>query len=153
VPGTRRDAVLHSVGANATHGYPRSNADKVNAVMTLLRDPKWSQWSNVEIADRCNVSDEMVRQRRASLPTVGSERRYTNKHGTVTTMKTEAIGRHCVVAGKKVAALRQRTTAEIRSCWRSSRPCRPTNKAPLWCPTSLISSPDAAQRIRSPLIA
>jgi ParB-like nuclease domain len=90
--GTRRDAILYAVGANASHGLKRTNRDKVNAVMTLLRDPEWSQWSNYEIAGRCNVSDEMVRQRRASLPIIGSERTYTNKHGTTSTMNTAAIG-------------------------------------------------------------
>jgi ParB-like chromosome segregation protein Spo0J len=41
--GTRRDAVLYSVGANATHGLRRSNADKRRAVETLLTDTEWSQ--------------------------------------------------------------------------------------------------------------
>jgi uncharacterized ParB-like nuclease family protein len=90
--GSRRDAILYAVGANALHGMHRTNADKVNAVMTLLGDPEWSAWSNYDIADRCNVSDEMVRQRRASLPIIGSERRYTNKHGTTSTMNTANIG-------------------------------------------------------------
>ena len=44
--GTRRDAVLYSVGANAKHGLRRSNADKRRAVTTLLEDSEWSQWSN-----------------------------------------------------------------------------------------------------------
>jgi hypothetical protein len=38
--GTRRDAVLYSVGANAKHSYPRSNKDKRRAALTLLRDAK-----------------------------------------------------------------------------------------------------------------
>jgi hypothetical protein len=91
-PGSLRDAILYAVGANALHGLHRTNGDKVNAVMTLLKDPEWSQWSNYEIADRCNVSDEMVRQRRASLPIIGSERRYTTKHGTTSTMAVSNIG-------------------------------------------------------------
>jgi hypothetical protein len=28
---------------------------KQNAVQTLLNDPEWSAWSNVEIGDRCSV--------------------------------------------------------------------------------------------------
>jgi hypothetical protein len=98
--GDRSTITTVLVRANATHGYPRSNDDKRQAVMTLLRDPEWSQWSNYEIADRCHVSESMVRQHRASLRTERSEppagRRYTTKHGTVTTMKTEAIGRRAV---------------------------------------------------------
>jgi hypothetical protein len=58
--GTKRDAVLYSVGANATHGLRRSNADKRRAVEVLLRDAEWGQWSNVEIAKRCGVSHTFV---------------------------------------------------------------------------------------------
>jgi hypothetical protein len=59
-PGTRRDAVLYSVGANATHGLPRTNADKRRAVETLLTDSEWGQWSDREIARRCQVSNRFV---------------------------------------------------------------------------------------------
>src|SRR4051812_18892617 len=34
--GTKRDALLYAVGANATHGLRRSNADKRRAVMVML---------------------------------------------------------------------------------------------------------------------
>lgn len=44
--GSRRDAVLFSVGANAAHGLRRTNADKRRAVETLLRDAEWARWSN-----------------------------------------------------------------------------------------------------------
>lgn len=60
--GALRDAVLFSCGANATHGHPRTNADKRRAVMTLLNDEEWSQWSSREIARRCGVSDMAVRR-------------------------------------------------------------------------------------------
>jgi uncharacterized ParB-like nuclease family protein len=36
--GTRRDAVLHSVGANAAHGMRRTNDDKRRAVRVMLED-------------------------------------------------------------------------------------------------------------------
>jgi hypothetical protein len=91
--GTRRDAVLYSCGANATHGYPQSNADKRRAVLTLLNDPEWSAWSNVEIASRCHVSEFMVREHRASLRSNRSERRYRTKHDTESTMNTAEIGK------------------------------------------------------------
>ena len=60
--GTERDAILFSVGANATHGLRRTNDDKHRAVMVMLKDKEWSQWSNHKVADMCNVSDEFVRQ-------------------------------------------------------------------------------------------
>src|SRR6476661_4358033 len=41
-PGTKRDAILFSVGANASHGLRRTNEDKRRAVMTLLNDAEWS---------------------------------------------------------------------------------------------------------------
>lgn len=58
--GTQRDAVLFSVGANATHGYPRTNADKRRAVLKLLHDSEWSRFPDREIARLCAVSNRMV---------------------------------------------------------------------------------------------
>lgn len=92
--GGQREAILYSVGANATHGYPRSNEDKRRAVSRLLEDPEWSKWSDREIARHCSVTHPYVSKLRASLETVTSERRtYTTKHGTVATMDTRAIGK------------------------------------------------------------
>ena len=65
--GTRRDAVLHSVGANADHGLRRTNDDKRRAVEMLLRDDEWSKWSDREIARRCAVSSAMVGNIREKL--------------------------------------------------------------------------------------
>lgn len=91
--GHRRDAILHSVGANATHGLQRGRADKRRAVETLLADAEWSKWSDREIARRCNVSADLVGDIRSFL-TVGtdSERTYKTKHGTTAVMDTSAIG-------------------------------------------------------------
>jgi hypothetical protein len=95
--GTRRDAVLHAAGANASHGLRRTNADKRRSVMTLLEDVEWRSWSDNEISRRCNVSPTFVGTLRASLSTVDSEepeeRTYTTRHGTQATMKTEKIGK------------------------------------------------------------
>jgi hypothetical protein len=65
--GTQRDAILHSVGANATHGLRRTNEDKRRAVMTLLSDTEWSTWSDNAIAKACGVSDKTVGSRRAAI--------------------------------------------------------------------------------------
>lgn len=67
IEGERRDAVLHSVGANAEHGLRRTNADKKRAVCTLLRDDEWRMWSDAEIARRTRVSDKTVARHRAEL--------------------------------------------------------------------------------------
>ena len=107
--GSRRDAILYSVGANADHkpALPRSRQDKRRAVMTLLQDPSWSTWSDHEIAHQCNVSQPFVSKLRKKLtynvisddPTLTnnvisnkSTRTYTTKHGTIATMKTANIG-------------------------------------------------------------
>lgn len=58
--GTQRDAILYACGANATHGKPRTNADKRRAVETLLRDEEWSRRSDNWIAQQCAVSNHFV---------------------------------------------------------------------------------------------
>lgn len=65
--GTQRDAILFAVGANSTHGLRRTNADKHNAVVRLLRDNEWGQWSNREIARQCQVDEKTVRNIRKKL--------------------------------------------------------------------------------------
>jgi len=95
--GTKRDAILYSVGANAAHGLRRTNADKRKAVMTLLEDGEWSQWSNEAIAKQCAVSEGLVRSLRTKRSEESSEppppRTYTTKHGTKATMDTSKIGK------------------------------------------------------------
>lgn len=71
ISGELRDAVLHSVGANAHHGLRRTNADKRRAVIRLVRDREWSKWSNREISRRCGVSDSFVGDVRRELSSVG----------------------------------------------------------------------------------
>lgn len=95
--GTRRDAVLHSVGANAAHGMRRTNDDKRRAVLTLLNDPEWSAWSDREIARRCAVEAKMVGRMRPkdTVPEAQYETRtfVHPKTGAPAQMKTSAIGR------------------------------------------------------------
>lgn len=94
--GTRREAVLHSVGANASHGYRRSNMDKRRAVVTLLNDPEWAEWSDREIARRCSVSRMLVADLRPPKVTVSSDsevRTYLDRHGNASHMKVAAIGK------------------------------------------------------------
>ncbi|RUW72015.1 hypothetical protein EN858_17610 [Mesorhizobium sp. M4B.F.Ca.ET.215.01.1.1] len=92
--GTRRDAILFSVGANATHGLKRSRADKRRAVETLLNDPDWSSWSDWEIARKCNVSNHLVKDVREDLGRNSpSERTYRDRHGNLSSMDTSRIGK------------------------------------------------------------
>lgn len=90
--GTRRDAVLCAVGSNASHGLRRTNDDKRNAVMTLLRDDEWGKWSSREIGRVAQVSHNFVNELRRSLSSDDSERTYMTRHGTTAIMQTENIG-------------------------------------------------------------
>ncbi len=108
--GDCRDAVLFSCGVNATHGLRRTNDDKRRAVMRLLKDEEWSQWSDREIARQCKVAHPTVGKLRQSLTgnlssnktsqsltgnlsSDDNPRTYTTKHGTVATMNTSNIGK------------------------------------------------------------
>ena len=94
--GDRRRAILHSVAANSAHGLRRTNEDKRRAVLTLLEDAEWSQWSDREIARRCAVDHKTVAKVRAEvtgeIPSEDDRRNYTTKHGTQATMNTVNIG-------------------------------------------------------------
>lgn len=92
--GSRRQAVLFSVAANVSHGLRRSNADKRKAVMTLLADEEWGQWSDNTIAEYCGVGRQYVNEmRRATCrQTTSNPRRYSRK-GKAQEMNTDDIGR------------------------------------------------------------
>lgn len=93
--GGIRDAELHAVSANATHGLRRTTADKRRAVELLLNDPEWVNWSDSEIARRCVVDHKTVARIRGLLGNsqVSTERTYTTKHGTIASMSTTNIGK------------------------------------------------------------
>ena len=93
--GTQRDAILYScTEANKDqNSLRRTNQDKRRAVERLLADAEWAKWSDHEIAKRCGVSHPFVASCRGVTGNVTSERAFTTKHGTESTMKTENIGR------------------------------------------------------------
>ena len=62
--GSRRAALLFSIGANARHGLPLSLADRLRVAEMLLRDPVWSQWSDRDIARRTGTSHTTVNKLR-----------------------------------------------------------------------------------------
>ena len=92
--GTLRDAILYAVGANAEHGLRRTTADKHHAVSLLLSDPQWGQWSDRMIAKQTFTSAPFVAKVR-SLQTINAntERVYTTKHGSQSSMDTSGIGK------------------------------------------------------------
>jgi hypothetical protein len=66
-PGKRRDAILHAVGANSSHGLRRTQADKRNAIETLLRDPQWTKLSDRKLAELASVDHKSVAKVRRDL--------------------------------------------------------------------------------------
>lgn len=66
--GTKEDALLYSMGANASHGVRRTQEDKRRIVLRMLGHPEWCQWSDAEIARRCRVSPSTVRRYRDNSP-------------------------------------------------------------------------------------
>lgn len=89
--GSFRDAELKSVGVNFDHGLPRTNQDKRKAVMKLLDDLEWSEWSNRLIAKQCNVSEMTVGRIKKSLEIVEVEKKYV-RNGKEQVMNTKSIG-------------------------------------------------------------
>lgn len=68
--GSRRDALLHAVGANQAHGLRRSNADKRRAVQALLEDAEWCTWSDREISRHTGTSHTFVANLRPKVATL-----------------------------------------------------------------------------------
>lgn len=58
IPGTHRDAILHAIGANASHGRPRTLADKEKAILFLLNDPEWRQLTDTEMLRKAKINDQ-----------------------------------------------------------------------------------------------
>ncbi|MEM9159936.1 MAG: ParB/RepB/Spo0J family partition protein [Verrucomicrobiota bacterium] len=63
--GSRTDALIFALGANATNGVYRTNADKRRACEIALEE--WYDRSNAYLADICKVSVELVRRVRKSM--------------------------------------------------------------------------------------
>lgn len=114
--GTRRDAVLFSVGANAVHGLRRTNADKRRAVETLLNDPEWAGWSDREISRRAGVGAPFVATLRPAIcnPITDSPtQRRVERNGTIFTQDTSNIGKRPTPAPEKAPAGVDPQTGEI----------------------------------------
>jgi hypothetical protein len=109
IEGDLRDAIIYACGVNSTHGMPRTNPDKQNAVTTMLTNPlvminleTGKPWNDSEIARRCAVGHDMVRRRREAIlrsaqdttqeEEAGPEERTVTRGGTTYTMKTANIG-------------------------------------------------------------
>ena len=65
--GDARQAILHGIGSNASHGLRRTQADKRQAVERLLRDEEWGKWSDRKIAKVARVDHKTVAKVRRDL--------------------------------------------------------------------------------------
>ena len=96
-PGTQRDAVLYSLGANAKHGLRRSNADKRRAVLTMLSDAEWAGWSDNAIAKACRVDHKTVASCRSYLgnsqDSQSPKTRTATRNGTTYEQDTTNVGK------------------------------------------------------------
>jgi hypothetical protein len=84
--GTLRDAILFSFGANSDHGLRRMPADKRKAVIAMLSDIEWQDWSDREIARQCCVSHPFVANIRKEIGATKTETKF-KQGGNVTTRK------------------------------------------------------------------
>lgn len=100
--GTRRDAVLYSVGANAHHGLRRSDDDKRKAVRLVLEDAEWGQWSDRRIAEVTATSPTFVGKVRASLTPPASVHVDTCKTDPSVHVDTKPEVRKAVRGGKEM---------------------------------------------------
>lgn len=93
--GTRRDAVLYSVGTNDAHGLRRTNEDKRRAIQTLLDDAEWVTWSDNAIAKACAVSHHTVASTRTSILANAKIEpvRTVERNGTTYEQNTSNIGK------------------------------------------------------------
>lgn len=96
--GDKRDAILHSVGCNATHGLRRTNKDKRRAIEMLLSDKEWAEWADRAIAEQCGVAPNTVAAHRkrlsAQIAQIDPPTTRTVKRGNTTyKQKTENIGK------------------------------------------------------------
>ncbi len=120
--GGERDAILHGIGSNASHGLRRTQADKRRAVERLLHDEEWGKWSDRKIAKAAKVDHKTVGKIRRELlggefPTPGrpngeiprTNGKPTSASGSVLqdmlrTLSTEVLIEECERRGLKVEA-------------------------------------------------
>lgn len=150
--GTRRDAVLHSVGANGAHGLPRTNADKRRAVVVLLNDEEWGGWSDREIARRCRVGHPFVAKVRAEvIPESDSSIGRTFVHpktGTPTQMNVSGIRE---AAESKVEQARRQREASVPSGYTAAFPEEDPERTPT--PRAVVQPRQYTARMKNFVVA
>jgi hypothetical protein len=93
INGTIEDATLFALGSNK-HGLNMSAEDYRRSIEIMLKHPKWSTWSNAQIAKHIGVSAMTVgRVKKERNPETPKKTTYTDKHGNESTMDTSKIGK------------------------------------------------------------
>jgi ParB-like nuclease domain len=115
--GTRREALLFACGANYAHGLRRTQEDKRQAVLTLLRDDEWGQRSDRWVADAAKVDHKTVAKLRTEAAGRGE---IPTSRGT----RTDTRGRQQPASKTRTAAppspALPRTCAELLALWESA---------------------------------
>ncbi|HWR45292.1 hypothetical protein [Sporomusa sp.] len=123
LPGGRREAILHSVGANACHGLQRKSADKRKSVIMMLELAEKDkidgvkQWTQNDIAKQCCVSPDTVSRIKKELSIrfgeidqqePKEELVQVNRGNSTYTMKVDNIGKTKVPTSDNLADLKDR---------------------------------------------
>lgn len=111
--GTLRDAILYSFGANHDHGLRRTTADKRKAVIAMLSDIEWQDWSDREIARQCQVSHPFVAAIRKELGADKTETKFI-KDGKVTTRQEKPKQDEEVATFTEAEVEREEMTAAVQ---------------------------------------
>jgi transposase len=92
--GTVEDATLFALGDNK-HGLNMTAEDYRRSIEIMLKHPKWSTWSNIQIAKHIGVSATTIsRHKKAQEPAAEPKKKtYIDKHGNESSMDTSKIGR------------------------------------------------------------
>lgn len=87
--GSRKDALLHALGANSQNSLYRSNADKRNAVEIALEE--FPEETNAFIAKICSVSSTMVSNARKRLEELNREEEEVNESKPTTQPQAKQV--------------------------------------------------------------
>jgi transposase len=94
--GTQHDARKYSWKANSKRGLPLNPNDYRKIIIAMFNDEEAKTWSNRQIAEWVGVSHSTVNRVKASLEQPSSEpteKKYIDKHGKQSVMKTDKIGK------------------------------------------------------------
>ncbi len=118
--GDIRDAILYAAGCNARHGKRPTPADVRRAVLILLEDDEWGQWSASEIARRVGCGRSTVGRLKEALSCEvdGMEENGTVKarRGGTTYRMTPFRG----MAPDQQRAAVEAATEDCRPAWRTA---------------------------------